>query len=108
MKCSSNVHELFHENFKNHELCHRQKCMNLLFMNYYFHELCHLISGVTLLRVISGGPRFKIFEGPPSTSAKGTSRAPYMHEFSRGSRASSPGKVLNLESLKCHFPDFGE
>ena len=58
--------------------------------------------------VISGGPRFKIFEGPPSTSAKGTSRAPYMHEFSRGSRASSPGKVLNLESLKCHFPDFGE
>jgi hypothetical protein len=34
--------------------------------------------------VISTGPRFKIFEGSSSRSAKGTSRAPYMHEFSRG------------------------
>jgi hypothetical protein len=58
--------------------------------------------------VISGGPRFKIFEGPPSRSAKGTSWAPYMHEFSRGSRACSSGKFLNLHSLKCHFLDFGE
>ena len=31
-----------------------------------------------------------------------------MHQFSMGSRACSPGKFLNLESLKCHFPDFGE
>ena len=31
-----------------------------------------------------------------------------MHEFSRGSRACSPGKFVNLDSLKCHFPDFGE
>jgi hypothetical protein len=38
--------------------------------------------------VISGGPRFKIFEGPPSRSAKGTSWAPYMHEFLGG-----PGHV---------------
>jgi hypothetical protein len=38
--------------------------------------------------VISGAPRFKIFEGPPSRSAKGTSWAPYVHEFSRG-----PGHV---------------
>jgi hypothetical protein len=58
--------------------------------------------------VISGAPRFKILEGPPSRSAKGTSWAPYMHEFSRGSRACSSGKVLNLHSLKCHFLDFGE
>jgi hypothetical protein len=61
--------------------------------------------------VISGGPRFKIFEGPaPSRSAKGTSWAPYMHEFSRGARACtcSRGKLLNLESPKCHFLDFGE
>jgi hypothetical protein len=58
--------------------------------------------------VISEGPRFKIFEGPPSRSAKGTSRAPYMHEFSRGSRACSSRKFLNLDSLKCHFLDFGE
>jgi hypothetical protein len=58
--------------------------------------------------VISEGPRFKIFEGPPSRSAKSTSRAPYMHEFSRGSRACSFGKFLNLDSLKCHFLDFGE
>jgi hypothetical protein len=58
--------------------------------------------------VISGGPRFKIFEGPPSRSAKGTSWAPYMHEFSRGSRACSSRKCLNLHSLKCHFLDFGE
>ena len=58
--------------------------------------------------VISGGPRFKMFEGPPSRSTKGTSWAPYMHEFFRGSSACSPGKILNLESLKCHFPDFGE
>jgi hypothetical protein len=59
--------------------------------------------------VISGGPRFKIFEGPLySRSAKGTSRAPYMHEFSRGSRACSSETFLNLDSLKCHFLDFGE
>jgi hypothetical protein len=58
--------------------------------------------------VISGGPRFKLFEGPPSRSAKGTSGAPYMHKFSSGSRACSPGKFLNLDSLKCHFPDSGE
>jgi hypothetical protein len=57
--------------------------------------------------VISGGPRLTIFEGPPSRSAKGTSWAPYMHEFSRGSRACSSGKFLNLDSLKCHFLDFG-
>jgi hypothetical protein len=56
---------------------------------------------------MSGGPRFKIFEGPPSRSAKGTSWAPYMHEFSRGSRACSSGNFLNLDSLKCHFLDFG-
>ena len=31
-----------------------------------------------------------------------------MHEFSKGSRACSPGKFLNLDSLKCHFLDFGE
>ena len=31
-----------------------------------------------------------------------------MHEFSRGSRACSSGKFLNLDSLKCHFLDFGE
>jgi hypothetical protein len=58
--------------------------------------------------VISGGPRFKIFEGPPSRSAKGTSWAPYVHEFSRGSWACSSGKFLNVHSLKCHFLDFGE
>ena len=56
---------------------------------------------------ISGPPRFKTFEGPPSRSAKGTSQASYMHKFSRGSRACSPGK-LNLDSLKYHFPEFGE
>jgi hypothetical protein len=60
--------------------------------------------------VISGGPRFKIFEGPPSRSAnyKGTSWAQYMHKFTRGSRACSSRKFLNLHSLKCHFLDFGE
>jgi hypothetical protein len=31
-----------------------------------------------------------------------------MHEFSREARACSPGTFLNLESLKCHFLDFGE
>jgi hypothetical protein len=31
-----------------------------------------------------------------------------MHEFSRGARACSAGKFLNLDSLKCHFLDFGE
>ena len=65
-------------------------------------------SGCQWRNVISEGPRFKIFEGPPSRNAKGTSRAPYMHEFSRGSRACSSGKFLNLDSLKCHFLDFGE
>ena len=50
--------------------------------------------------VISGGPRFKIFEGLASISAKDTS-------FFRGSGSCSPGKFLNLECLKCHFPDFG-
>ena len=59
--------------------------------------------------VILGGPRFfKLFEGPPSRSAKGISRAPYMQEFFSGSRACSPGNLLNLDSLKCHFPDFGQ
>jgi hypothetical protein len=75
----------------------------------YCHVLCWC--HVTLSQwhnVISGAPRFKIFEGLASISAKGTSRPPYMHEFFRGSRAGSPGKFLNRESLKCHFPDFGE
>jgi hypothetical protein len=31
-----------------------------------------------------------------------------MHEFSGGSRACLSGKFLNLDSLKCHFLDFGE
>ena len=62
-------------------------------------------SGITLYQ---GGPGSK-FSKAPRRSAKGTSRAPYMHEFSRESRACSPGKFLNLESpLKCHFLDFGE
>jgi hypothetical protein len=30
-----------------------------------------------------------------------------MHKFSKGSRACSPGNFLNLDSLKCHFLDFG-
>ena len=52
--------------------------------------------------VISGGPRFKIFGGPASISAKGMSRPPYMHKFFRGSGTCSLGKFLNLEFLK--FP----
>ena len=40
--------------------------------------------------VISGGPRFKIFEGPPSRSSKGTSLEPYTHEFSRGAGHAHP------------------
>jgi hypothetical protein len=31
-----------------------------------------------------------------------------MHEFSKGSRACLLGKFFNLDSLKCHFLDFGE
>ena len=58
--------------------------------------------------VISGAPRFKIFEDPLVKVPKARVGAPCMHEFSTGSRACSPGKFLNLESLKCHFPDFGE
>ena len=57
---------------------------------------------------VTSGPPVQNFRRPPSRSAKGTSRAPYMHEFSRGSRACSFGKFLNLDSLKCHFLDFGE
>ena len=34
--------------------------------------------------VISGGPGSKFSKPPPSRSAKCTSRAPYMHKFSRG------------------------
>jgi hypothetical protein len=70
--------------------------------------LGHLTPFPQRRNVISGGSRFKIFEGPLSRSAKGTSWAPYMHEFSMGSGACSPGKFLNLESLKCHFLDFEE
>jgi hypothetical protein len=62
----------------------------------------YVSSDVTLYQ---GAPGSK---GPPSRSAKGTSWAPYMHEFSKGSRACWPGKFLNLDSLKCHFLDFGE
>ena len=61
-------------------------------------------SGVTLYR----GPPLQNFRRPPSRSAKGTSRAPYMHEFSTGSRACSSAKFLNLDSLKCNLLDFGE
>jgi hypothetical protein len=59
---------------------------------------------------ISGAPGSKLSKAPlaPSTSAKGTSQAPYMHKFSRGSRACSPGNFLNLDSLKYHFPEFEE
>ena len=58
--------------------------------------------------VISGGPRFTIFEGPlVEASAKGTSRASYMHEFSRGSIACMLIWKI-FESLKYHFLDFEE
>ena len=30
-----------------------------------------------------------------------------MHEFSRGPGHAHPENFLSLESLKCHFPDFG-
>jgi hypothetical protein len=73
-----------------------------------FETIKNLMTVPQWRNVISGAPRFKMFEGPPSRSAKGTSWAPYMHEFFRGTRACSPGKFLNLESLKCHFPDSGE
>jgi hypothetical protein len=79
-----------------------------LAVQYGFYLYTTVSSYYQWRNVISGGPRFKIFEGPPSRSAKGTSWAPYMHEFSRGSRACSPGKCLNLDSLKFHFLDFGE
>jgi hypothetical protein len=87
-------------------------------------------SGVTLYQ---GAPGSKFSKAPLVEMPKarverrteGTSRAPYRrhessavpkarverrraHEFSKGSRACSPGKFLNLESLKCHFPDFRE
>ena len=67
--------------------------------NQHWRWALVISTGVTLYQ---GGP------GPSSRSTKGTSRAPYMHEFSSGSRACSPGKFLNLDSLKCHFPDSGE
>jgi hypothetical protein len=70
----------------------------------------YLHSVVTLYQ---GAPGSNFSKSPPplSRSARATSRAPYMpymHEFSSGSRECSPGKYLNLDSLKCHFPDFGE
>ena len=54
---------------------------------------------------ISGPPGSKLSKGP---LVEGTSQAPYMHKFSRGSRACSPRTFLNLDSLKYHFPEFGE
>jgi hypothetical protein len=66
-------------------------------------ELCN--SGVTLYQ---GAPGSKVSKAPYSRSAKCMSRAPYMHKFSSGSRACSSGKFLNLNSLKCHYLDFGE
>ena len=65
-------------------------------------ELCN--SGVTLYQ----GAPVQNFRRPPSRSAKCMSRASYMHKFSSGSRACSSGKFLSLNSLKCHFLDFGE
>jgi hypothetical protein len=61
--------------------------------------LVHVV-GIYTGRLIFGRGAYsrRFTKAPPSRSAKGTSRAPYMHEFSRGSRA----------SLKCHFLDFGE
>jgi hypothetical protein len=90
-------------NYRCHRMSHARK-------RGYIGKVISFPKGCIQWRnVISGGPRFKLFEGPASRSAKGTSRAPYMHEFSSGSRACSPGKLsLNLESLKCHFLDFGE
>ena len=46
-----------------------------------------------------------LYRGPPLQNFR---RAPYMHEFSTGSRACSSAKFLNLDSLKCHLLDFGE
>jgi hypothetical protein len=51
--------------------------------------------GVTLYQGAPGSN----FRRPPCRSAKGTGRVLYMHVFSRGSRACSSGKCLNLDSL---------
>jgi hypothetical protein len=73
----------------------------------FFFVLWALGCGTSGVTFYQGAP-VQNFRRPPSRSAKCMSRAPYMHKFSRGSRACSSGKFLNLESLKCHFLDFGE
>jgi hypothetical protein len=55
--------------------------------------------------VISGAHRFKIFEGPLVEVPKARVERRICTSFLGGC---SPGKCLNLDSLKCHFPDFGE
>ena len=98
-----NLFEFGSNYFNNFYLCLFKHCILDFQIQAKFSQVCQWRN------VISEGPRFKIFEGPPpSRSAKGTSRAPYMHEFSRGSRACSSGKSRTLDSLKCHFLDFGE
>ena len=55
--------------------------------------------GILTSPLYQGAPGSKFSKAPYSRSAKGTSQAPYMHEFSRG---------IHIDSLKCHFLDFGE
>ena len=62
-------------------------------------------SGVTLYQ---GAPGSKFSKAPLVEMPKARVERRRAHEFSKGSRACSPGKFLNLESLKCHFPDFRE
>jgi hypothetical protein len=56
--------------------------------------------------VISGGPGSK-FSNPPPVEVPNARVERHICTSFLGVQG-SPGKCLNLDSLKCHFPDFGK
>jgi hypothetical protein len=86
-------------------LKHQRKLRSL---SVFSCRTAHTIDCFQWRNFISGGPRFKIFEAPPLVEVPLNARVERRICTSFLGVQGSPGKFLNLDSLKCHFPDFGE
>ena len=84
-----------------------RRCKTATYQRSFFIRATRTWNSLQWRNVISGGPRFKIFEGPLVEAPKARVERCICTSF-LGVRACSPGKFFNLDSLKCHFPDFGE
>jgi hypothetical protein len=78
-------------------------CLQIPLVRFVAKPQTYFISTPQWRNIISGGPQFKIFEGPLVEVPKAQVERHICTSFLWGSRACSPGKFLNLDSLKYHL-----